>query len=469
MTKRFLLLVLGLVGVLVAAGQLARAGDGFGPGQRDPEDAQVSWEDAGDLAFERGQAGNVTRTFVVKPGHPARILRHGTPRGFRPTGGSLLIEQEGRTVVLDPSTGATEASLDGIAASWSPEGNRIAYLGGGVLHVADQHGGSERSLGFAVARPEEDRTGPLWSPDGAEIVVSTTTRSGSQLVAVNADGSGSDVLFDGAGQNVNPSWNPDGSLMAFERNVGGTWAIWTYHADTGASTPVTHETENARFPQFDPALPARLAFISDRAHVPGGATRFQYALYIAEPPASGHWTKLLDDVHPYSPPRWLRDGTELATAAGEECYRWGVYIVLPSGPRARRITNPCRFTGTSRNDVVFGTDYLDYIRGLAGNDRILAREGRNRIEGNGGNDTIRSGTGADAIFGGPGNDRIDAGSGKDLVVGGPGRDTIAAGRGNDTVEARDGFRDVVDCGPGRDRAEVDRLDAVRGCERVLRP
>jgi hypothetical protein len=373
MKKQFLLLVVGLVGLLVATGELARAAGGFGPGPRDPEDAQVFWEDAGDLAFERGQAGNVTRTFMVKPGHGARILRDGTPRGFRPTGGDLLVEQDGRTVVADPSTG------------------------------------------------------------------------------------------------VNPSWSPDGSLLAFERNVGGTWAIWTSRSGTGAAGAMTHGTENARFPQFDPALPARLAFISDRMHVPGGATRYRYALYVAEPLASGQWTKLLDDVHPTSPPRWSPDGSEIATTAGEECYRWGVYLVTPLGARARRITNPCRFTGTGGNDLLFGTAYLDYVRGLAGNDRILARDGRNRIEGNGGNDVISSGSGGDAVFGGSGNDRITAGSGADLVVGGPGRDTIAAGPGNDTIEARDGFRDVVDCGAGRDVAEVDRLDRVTRCERVLRP
>jgi Ca2+-binding RTX toxin-like protein len=469
MKKQFLLLVVGLVGLLVATGELARAAGGFGPGPRDPEDAQVFWEDAGDLAFERGQAGNVTRTFMVKPGHGARILRDGTPRGFRPTGGDLLVEQDGRTVVADPSTGAAEATLEGVAASWSPDGSRIAYLAHGVLHVAGARGENDRSLGVAVARPPEDRTGPVWSRNGAEIVVSTLTNAGSQLVAAQADGSGVRLLFDGEGQNVNPSWSPDGSLLAFERNVGGTWAIWTSRSGTGAAGAMTHGTENARFPQFDPALPARLAFISDRMHVPGGATRYRYALYVAEPLAPGQSTKLLDDVHPTSPPRWSPDGSEIATTAGEECYRWGVYLVTPLGARARRITNPCRFTGTGGNDLLFGTAYLDYVRGLAGNDRILARDGRNRIEGNGGNDVISSGSGGDAVFGGSGNDRITAGSGADLVVGGPGRDTIAAGPGNDTIEARDGFRDVVDCGPGRDVAEVDRLDRVTRCERVLRP
>jgi Ca2+-binding RTX toxin-like protein len=67
------------------------------------------------------------------------------------------------------------------------------------------------------------------------------------------------------------------------------------------------------------------------------------------------------------------------------------------------------------------------------------------------------------------HDTITAGNGRDLLEGGPGRDTIKAGGGNDRIEARDGFRDVIDCGPGNDTAEVDRLDVVRSCEHVLRP
>jgi hypothetical protein len=51
---------------------------------------------------------------------------------------------------------------------------------------------------------------------------------------------------------------------------------------------------------------------------------------------------------------------------------------------------------------------------------------------------------------------------------GPGNDRISGGPGDDRTEARDGFRDVIDCGPGRDGAEVDRLDVLRDCERVLR-
>ena len=42
-------------------------------------------------------------------------------------------------------------------------------------------------------------------------------------------------------------------------------------------------------------------------------------------------------------------------------------------------------------------------------------------------------------------------------------------RGNDTIFLRDGERDVVHCGKGRDHVQADRIDRVfRDCERVLR-
>ena len=40
--------------------------------------------------------------------------------------------------------------------------------------------------------------------------------------------------------------------------------------------------------------------------------------------------------------------------------------------------------------------------------------------------------------------------------------------GNDRISSRDSRRDVIDCGPGRDAAIVDRVDRTRRCETVIR-
>lgn len=101
-----------------------------------------------------------------------------------------------------------------------------------------------------------------------------------------------------------------------------------------------------------------------------------------------------------------------------------------------------------RGRRIVGTDKGDYLAG-GGHDDI--------IFGRGGNDTLLGGAGDDRIYGGKGNDVITPGAGADQVFGGP---------GSDTIYAADGERDVIDCGPGRDRAVVDSVDKTIGCEVV---
>jgi Ca2+-binding RTX toxin-like protein len=76
----------------------------------------------------------------------------------------------------------------------------------------------------------------------------------------------------------------------------------------------------------------------------------------------------------------------------------------------------------------------------------------------GGDDTL---TGTDAI------NILSTSSGKDSLSGGAGNDILRSGGGNDTIDARDGFADRLDCGPGADIAIVDTLDQLgQNCETV---
>jgi uncharacterized repeat protein (TIGR01451 family) len=101
-------------------------------------------------------------------------------------------------------------------------------------------------------------------------------------------------------------------------------------------------------------------------------------------------------------------------------------------------------------NVVTGTNRVNVLNGTAGRDRLV---------GLGGNDTLFGRGGIDILLGGSGNDRL---------VGGPGRDDLQGGLGNDRIESRDGVREVVNCGAGRDTVLADRLDVVRNCEVVRR-
>lgn len=127
------------------------------------------------------------------------------------------------------------------------------------------------------------------------------------------------------------------------------------------------------------------------------------------------------------------------------------------GADAARCAN--RVRGTNRGETLFGTAAADRITALGGADRLFGRAGA---------DCLSGGAGRDRLDGGPGNDSLEGGLGRDVLIGRGGRDVLSGGPGADVILARDGLRDAVRCGPGRDTAVVDRRDSAVGCEVVRR-
>jgi uncharacterized repeat protein (TIGR01451 family) len=133
--------------------------------------------------------------------------------------------------------------------------------------------------------------------------------------------------------------------------------------------------------------------------------------------------------------------------------------------------------GTAFGDTLFGLDGSDLLRGGDAGDCLWGGDGSDVLDGDGGDDGLWGGNGRDRLLGGPGNDRLRGGLKRDVIMGGDGddellpgtgRDLVRAGFGNDLISARDGSRDVIECGPGDDRVSADRRDRLRGCEHVVR-
>jgi Ca2+-binding RTX toxin-like protein len=129
-----------------------------------------------------------------------------------------------------------------------------------------------------------------------------------------------------------------------------------------------------------------------------------------------------------------------------------------------------RVAGGTGNDTVLGGSGNDIGKGNAGNDKLSGEDGQDRVSGGPGKDRSRGNRGNDKAFGGSGNDRVSGGPGNDFVRGNANRDFMSGGSGNDRINAFDRTRDrSVNCGPGRDRAVIDRIDPVsRNCEVVVR-
>jgi Ca2+-binding RTX toxin-like protein len=131
--------------------------------------------------------------------------------------------------------------------------------------------------------------------------------------------------------------------------------------------------------------------------------------------------------------------------------------------------------GLQGDDCLFGGLGSDRLSGADGDDRLLGDDaarglrGNDSLSGNAGDDLLIGGPGRDRLYGGAGNDRIRGGRGRDRLRAGPGNNRLSGGIGNDRIYSANGRRDIVKCGVGRrDRARVDRIDSVRGCERVSR-
>jgi Ca2+-binding RTX toxin-like protein len=107
-------------------------------------------------------------------------------------------------------------------------------------------------------------------------------------------------------------------------------------------------------------------------------------------------------------------------------------------------------------------------RGTRGDDRLVGTERRDRLSGRRGNDFLDGRGAADFLNGGPGDDEIVTGTAaKARATARAKGDRVLGGPGADVIRARNGARDRVDCGRGRDTVLAEAVDRVgKSCESV---
>src|SRR5215211_545919 len=155
-------------------------------------------------------------------------------------------------------------------AAWSPDGARLLYTVtrldeesrfAPALYVLDVASGKATRLAAKA------QTG-AWSPDGQRIAFSSVRdasaescgsdecRVRGELYVMNADGSGLTRLTHNDGDDVAPTWAPDGSAMAFQssRNapVGDNYEVYVIRPDGSCLTWLTNGTQESGVPDWQP-------------------------------------------------------------------------------------------------------------------------------------------------------------------------------------------------------------------------
>jgi Tol biopolymer transport system component len=136
------------------------------------------------------------------------------------------------------------------AGSHSGDGERIAFsevpLGmTGVNFVMDADGQNRTPVPGAVGD-----THATLSPDGQRIAF----ERGTDIFAVNVDGSNLVNLTNDGITDENPSYSPSGQQIVFSRNEGGDFEIFVMNAADGSGrTPLTNNAVGDRDPSFSPS------------------------------------------------------------------------------------------------------------------------------------------------------------------------------------------------------------------------
>ena len=149
---------------------------------------------------------------------------------------------EGNAAWTLPVLGGAARRLGNVVAtdaSWSSDGERLAYTSGDDLYIAKGDGSEPRRLVTSAGTA----SWPRWSPNGARLRFTVNGANGSAIWEIAPDGSGLHPLL--ASWNNPPaeccgSWTPDGRYFVFQSSRGGVADIWAMREASSLFQRVNH-------------------------------------------------------------------------------------------------------------------------------------------------------------------------------------------------------------------------------------
>jgi TolB protein len=192
----------------------------------------------GEIAFTSYLRGNPDLWIVSAGGGRARRVSKepglNTGATWSRSGAlALTMSYEGNSEIyrIDPSDGRIEARLTNSPAidsspCFSPDGSQIAFVsnrqGSPQIFVMPANGGSPKRVTF---QGKYNQT-PRWSPrtDKSQIAFTGRDERGVfDLFVLDVRSGKVDRLTQGHGSNLDPTWSPDGKLLAYLSSRGGVF------------------------------------------------------------------------------------------------------------------------------------------------------------------------------------------------------------------------------------------------------
>ena len=213
--------------------------------------------------------------------------------------------------------------------SWSPDSRRIVFASPNV-HVVTVVTGAERRLAVSGVNP-------VWSPAGTRIAFGF----GNALYSIEPDGSGLAKLASTAGEVSDPAWSPDGTKIAFDVTDDSADGIYVVDADGSQLRLLVGGSPGSGpgTPSWSPRGDHILFF-----NTPRNAGGFAAEVWVMKPDGSGQ-RRLYHSrccVGVGSPPIWSPDGKAIAiamvtTTSTSGIFRNGILVMDAQGKHRRKL------------------------------------------------------------------------------------------------------------------------------------
>ena len=149
-------------------------------------------------------------------------------------------------------------NVEGGSPDCSPDGSQIVYSssadGDGEIWIMNIDGSNPIQL----TENQTEDWWPAWSPDGNEIAFQTNRHGNHEIYIMNADGSNPTRITNNSADDWSPDWSPDGTKLAYVSDRDGNFEIYTMNIDGADQTRVTNSYVHAIQPCWKPVAMATL-------------------------------------------------------------------------------------------------------------------------------------------------------------------------------------------------------------------